>query len=136
MADQKVMFTAVADLGGIYGPFETTKTLVFNKTVTNIGKAYNATSGIFTAPVDGFYYFTFFYRAGQQKSGLSLMKNNETVVATSDNTAGSDRGDSSGNAAFLKLEEGDQVYVCLPAGYCVWGAGKTTSFSGFLVSKP
>ncbi|XP_038588416.1 complement C1q-like protein 4 [Micropterus salmoides] len=135
MAVEKVMFTAVADLGATYGPFETTKTLVFNKTVTNIGKAYNAPSGIFTAPVEGLYYFTFFYCAGEHKSGLSLMKNDETVVATY-NTTGSDRGDNSGNAAFLKLEVGDQVYVSLPGGYRVWGAGKTTSFSGFLVSKP
>lgn len=49
---EKVMFTAVADLGATYGPFETTHTLVFNKTVTNIGKAYNAPSGNYITHVN------------------------------------------------------------------------------------
>lgn len=41
----KVMFTAVADQGGHHGPFDADRTLVFNKEITNIGDAYDFTSG-------------------------------------------------------------------------------------------
>lgn len=41
----KVMFTAVADQGGNYGPFDADRTLVFNTAITNIGDGYDSTSG-------------------------------------------------------------------------------------------
>ncbi|KAM9335373.1 complement C1q-like protein 4 [Symphorus nematophorus] len=129
-----VVFSALAEYGGAHGPFNTDKTLIYNTVVTNIGDAYNQSTGVFAAPVTGVYYFTFFYHAGgHQATQLKLMKNSEFIVRTSDHRSGSDTADNGGNAAFLELQEGDQVYVRMTASSHVWAAEHSTSFSGFLV---
>ncbi len=92
-------------------------------------------TGIFVAPVAGLYYFTFFYHAGGERPvGLLLYKNNESVVVTGDHKTTGDGADNGGNAAFLQLQQGDQVYVRLNANTHVWGYSHTT-FSGFLVTQ-
>ncbi|XP_067436626.1 complement C1q-like protein 4 [Thunnus thynnus] len=136
MAQERTMvaFTALAEYGGAHGPFKMDTTLVYNEVITNIGDAYNSCTGIFCAPVAGVYYFTFFYHAGgEHKSRLSLMKNCETIVITSDHKSDSDGADNGGNVAFLQLQAGDQVFVRLDANHHLWAAERHTSLSGFLV---
>ncbi|XP_068164499.1 cerebellin-3-like [Antennarius striatus] len=134
--ETKVMFTAVADQGGKYGPFPTDRTLVFNTTITNVGGGYDKTSGEFTAPSSGYFYFTFFYHAEkEQMSGLTLIKNDSIVVkAYDENKPGPNICDNAGNAAFLQLNAGDRVYVRLPANCRIYASDRTTSFSGFMVA--
>ena len=93
---------------------------------------------IFSAPVAGVYYFTFFYHAGgQHASRLFLMKNCESIVMTADDQSfsgfGYDTADNGGNAVFLELQKGDQMCVCLGAKTHVWAAERRITFSGFLV---
>ncbi|KAM3590356.1 uncharacterized protein V6R79_008172 [Siganus canaliculatus] len=139
---EKVAFTAVADYGGKYGPFETDKRIVFKAVITNSGGAYDSTSGIFTAPVPGVYYFSFSYRSEKidksaiiRKAGLTLKKGtSETIVRSFDdgrNQAGFT--DNAGNGAVLQLNQGNEVYVVLPAKHQVWADNSATSFTGFLL---
>ncbi|XP_030287329.1 complement C1q-like protein 4 [Sparus aurata] len=130
----KVAFSALIETGGAHGPFNKDKTLAFNKVFTNIGDAYNSCSGVFTAPVTGVYHFSFFYHAGgEHKARLTLFKNSEMIVKSSDHQTGSDGADNGGNAAVLQLQQGDKVYVSMPANHHVWAAENHTSFSGFQV---
>lgn len=93
-------------------------------------------TGVFTTPHAGVYYFTFTYEAKDNKSGLSLMKNSSVIVKGADNNQkGEYLTDNGGNSAVLQLQSGDKVFVQLPANHCVWGADNTTSFSGFLITK-
>ena len=41
----KVAFSAMIEKGGAYGPFNADVTLAFNKVFTNIGDAYNSSTG-------------------------------------------------------------------------------------------
>merc|ERR1712115_169225 len=59
----RVYFSAYADEGGdVYGQ------LKFPKILTNLGSAFDGSSGTFTAPVKGVYTFSF---SGQQSSVVS-----------------------------------------------------------------
>ncbi|XP_032439975.1 complement C1q tumor necrosis factor-related protein 3-like [Xiphophorus hellerii] len=121
---------------GHIGPFSTDTTIIYRKLIINVGNAYNQHTGIFAAPVPGIYYFTYFYHAvGTQVVNLSLMKNNEEVVTTYDHKTSHDVADNGGNAAFLQLQQGDQVYMRMHANSHVWQNEHLTTFSGVLLRQ-
>ncbi|CAJ1085920.1 complement C1q-like protein 3 [Xyrichtys novacula] len=134
--ETKVVFSAT--LGGPgrnIGPFNTYTTLIFRRVITNIGNAYNAATGIFTAPVAGVYYFSMFLHAGGFRTGAMLLfKNSKLMLQIYEHPSNSDRSDNGGNAGFLLLQRGDQVYVQLPVGSHVWANNYSTTFSGFLAN--
>ncbi|XP_041634955.1 uncharacterized protein LOC121504308 [Cheilinus undulatus] len=132
----KVIFSAALGGTGAFGPFNAATTLKYTVVITNIGNAYNSATGIFTAPVAGVYYFTFFVHAeGTRLMLLALFKNSQTVVMTHDQVTGADGADNGGNAAFLRLQRGDQVFVQMLANSHVWRNEVSTTFSGFLVTQ-
>ncbi|GLD74975.1 complement C1q-like protein 4, partial [Lates japonicus] len=78
-----VAFSAAAEYGGAHGPFDGDTTLVYNALIANVGDAYSASTGVFTAPVEGVYCFIFSYHAGGHKfAHLALLKNGEAVIRT------------------------------------------------------
>ncbi|XP_036968490.1 complement C1q-like protein 4 [Acanthopagrus latus] len=131
----KVAFGTMLEKDGIYGPFKRDVTLPFNKVFTNIGDAYDSSTGVFTAPVAGVYYFTFFYQAGKNATKLELFKNSQIIVRTTEDKASYDTSDSGGNAVVLQLKERDEVCVRMVENCEIWAGEYHTSFSGFLVTK-
>ncbi|XP_054483460.1 complement C1q-like protein 2 [Anoplopoma fimbria] len=131
-----VVFSVANGGNGAVGPFDAHTTLIYRTVMTNIGNAYSPVTGIFAAPTAGIYYFTFYYHAGgDHPVNLSLFKNNEVVVGTSDHRSLNDGADNGGNAVFVQLQKGDQVFVRLHANTHVWGDDYSTTFSGFLVNQ-
>ncbi|KAI9546295.1 hypothetical protein NQZ68_028712 [Dissostichus eleginoides] len=132
-ANKTVVFSAATGRGEKkIGPFNTDITLIYRNVITNIGAAYSTSTGIFVAPVAGVYYFTCFYHnGGGYGEMLQLYKNNELVLLTHDH--GSYYYNNGGNAVFLQLEQGAQVYVRLVKDSYVSGTDYHTTFSGFLV---
>ncbi|KAL7375377.1 hypothetical protein ABVT39_016347 [Epinephelus coioides] len=133
----KVIFSAAT--GGGYkdiGPFNKNTTLIYRTVLTNIGDAYSPHTGVFVAPVAGVYYFTIFYHAqGLLHSRLWLFKNRQHMLTTNDHQTNADGADNGGNAVFMQLQPGDQVYVLMDKGSHVWGTDYHTTFSGFLVTQ-
>lgn len=132
-----VVFSVAAGGGNkAIGPFDTDTTLIYRTVITNIGNAYSPSTGIFAAPVAGIYFFTLYHHAGGgHPVSLCLIKDNQVVVMTYDHRTVNDGADNGGNAVFLQLQQGDQVYVRLDANTHVWGNDVITTFSGLLVSQ-
>ncbi|XP_036407922.1 complement C1q-like protein 2 [Megalops cyprinoides] len=121
---------------GNIGPFAIDTVLQYKKIFSNIGNCYNPSTGIFTARVRGAYYFRFsaFNNIdGTPSTNVVLMKNDMRTVSIWDKSP-SDTNDSASNAVVLQLEEGDSVFVRLPANNRVFDdMGYYNSFSGFLL---
>ncbi|XP_010867741.4 complement C1q-like protein 2 [Esox lucius] len=131
----KVIFSAAIGGYGAIGPFNHVTTLIYKTVITNIGSAYNPSTGVFVAPVRGVYHFTFFYHAGGNlRKEIDLFKNEQLIAAAADHASNADTADNGGNAVSLQLEVGDRVYISLSANTYVWDSIGLTTFSGFLLS--
>ncbi|KAG7467428.1 hypothetical protein MATL_G00153610 [Megalops atlanticus] len=130
----KVAFSAAIGGDGTTGPFNTEITLVYKRVFTNIGNAYNPTTGIFTAPVKGVYYFSMnCYAHSSKDRGSSLTKNGERIVSAYA-THSQSTWDTGSNRAALQLEVGDQVYVVMWADTHIHDhPNGHSTFSGFLL---
>ncbi|XP_077420958.1 uncharacterized protein LOC144051052 isoform X3 [Vanacampus margaritifer] len=132
--ETKVAFAAALTDSGSVGPFDHESTLIFSKVFTNVGRAYDETSGVFLAPVGGVYVFSFTaadFLKGYM--GVTLYRNQQPIVSSLDLN---DHGGyaSATNGALIPLEAGDRVRLSLPASYRLYDDTRSFSvFSGFLL---
>uniref|UniRef100_A0A8C2J4S9 C1q domain-containing protein n=1 Tax=Cyprinus carpio TaxID=7962 RepID=A0A8C2J4S9_CYPCA len=120
---------------GYIGPFTTEIILTYRKVFTNIGNAYNPTTGIFTAPLKGAYRFkisVFGHGNPSNPSYASIMKNGVKVVMAYGSQA--QREVNSSNGVVLILEVGDVIYVRLWTGSRIYdNENNHNTFSGYLL---
>ncbi|XP_032420730.1 cerebellin-4-like isoform X1 [Xiphophorus hellerii] len=130
----KVAFGASISAGGNIGPYNTHTTVVYKKAFFNTG-SYNPTTGIFTAPVKGAYYFSFSgHNQSTKAMGLQLMKNGERMITGFNHVDAIDRHETATNGMTLQLEVGDQVYVRLMEGTWIYDNDNSQStFIGHLL---
>ncbi|KAM9459836.1 uncharacterized protein ACWYII_011256 [Salvelinus alpinus] len=136
--DRKVAFSAsLAAPGqkGHIGPFNTGTTLVYRNIYSNIGNAYNPTTGIFTAPVRGLYLFRFYiYGHGDSSvpTTAALHKNGHHIAIAQAIQASGEINSS--NGVSLLLEVGDVVYMHLWSGRKIYDdVNCHSTFSGHLL---
>nr|QJW70305.1 cerebellin 11 [Dicentrarchus labrax] len=127
----KVAFSATitASHDVFTGPAVTKNILIFNKVFTNIGNAYNSKTGLFTAPLNGVYHFSFMTSGYScYTSGAILVKNGHYQVSTWE-FKGLDASDTTSNTVILELKAKETVNIIL------WRGGKIHSsvFTGFLI---
>ncbi|XP_068581681.1 cerebellin-1-like [Cebidichthys violaceus] len=133
-APQIAFSASLANFGEIYKGPCTDKALIYKRVFSNTGNGYDQSTGIFTAPVGGLYFFSFStYGYNTHVMGAMLMKNGARQISTYDGPT-ADGSDSSSNAVALQLAAGDKVHMEL------WDNGRVfdnlnghTTFSGFLV---
>ncbi|XP_031165814.1 complement C1q-like protein 2 [Sander lucioperca] len=118
------------------GPFRVETTIIYPNIITNIGNAYNAHTGFFTAPISGVYFFRFNVMDSWKDSamGAALYKNNQRVLLNNAWNHWEDNEHVS-NGVVLELSQGDVVHMRLPAWYSVtdFGEHHFNIFSGFLL---
>ena len=115
------------------GHFTTTKeeqTLVFKNIETNLGGGYDSSTGVFTAPVTGLYFFAASAVAlkcdYENKSLIGLnYKTRLLAVSVTDGTACTVQGT-------IKVSAGQKVWACSYSKGSVFVAN-ITSFTGMLV---
>lgn len=110
------------------------QTVVFDKVSLNEGNAYDKTSGIFTAPFDGIYFFIWTTLSSHDKYFLSEIVRNGQPIAlnwTDGRGVGGHGSDSSTSHAIIKMKKGDKVWIRV---HVIWGqyvkGGTWCSFSG------
>ncbi|CAB1326708.1 unnamed protein product [Coregonus sp. 'balchen'] len=138
--DRKLAFSASLAAPGQHGntgPFNTGITLVYRNIYSNIGNAYNPTTGIFTAPVRGLYLFRFYIYGGGDSSvptTAALHKNGHQIAIAYAVQAGG--GISSSNGVSVLLEVGDVVNMHLWAGTKIYDStNRLSTFSGFISTR-
>lgn len=104
-----------------------------------MGSAYDDSTGVFTSPCSGVYFFsvTAFSDAGSPGAGLSvcvkLLRNGTPQVSLTEQNK-EDQEDSVSASLLLSLRAGDEVSVQLPAGcFLCDDENHYNTFTGYLV---
>jgi hypothetical protein len=102
-------------------------TLPFENETLNVGNAFNTSSGVFTAPRNGTYFFAF---SGFQENGYAILNFN---LMLNDEIAANCYSPISKNCNIpltIKLSSGDRVQLSLQQG-----STANAIFSGWLVAE-
>ncbi|XP_063048898.1 cerebellin-3-like [Engraulis encrasicolus] len=130
----KVAFSAGLGSGGYLNAGNKDLNLVFRNVITNVGQAYSSTSGFFTVPVRGVYYFRFTVMdyLSSHHMEIKMDKNgHELMWLWEYDTNGQAAHLSSGLT--LQLEKGDAVNLRIPANRRLYDTVNDCTFSGILL---
>ncbi|KAK2166601.1 hypothetical protein LSH36_37g03016 [Paralvinella palmiformis] len=111
---QRSPFSATLTSTLSVGLSQNSRTIIFDDVLLNEGDAYNATSGLFTSPIDGVYVFTLDIRSMRGTlASVKVMRNDRVVHSIRANGRNTgDEGAGSGTVAIF-LSRGDDVYAKL-----------------------
>ncbi|KAL1280685.1 hypothetical protein QQF64_015285 [Cirrhinus molitorella] len=124
----KVAFSV--SLSSSNGPHSSSHTLIYKHIFLNTGEAYDANTGIFTAPMKGVYVFRVFSKAyGSRDKAVvaGLFKNGQHEISTYARQDGGFIGSS--NGVSLLLEKGDKELLPQPTHPC--GAQRGYNWADF-----
>ncbi|XP_030293635.1 complement C1q-like protein 2 isoform X1 [Sparus aurata] len=131
----KVAFYTALTNAGHLGPYNTDITLKYSKVFTNIGNAYNPSTGFFTAPVKGVYYlqFTVFgFKAGY--IAVHVYKNNQRIMYNVEKNNEDWVHQYFTNSLVLELTAGDEIHLVLPTSCSIYdNSNNYSTFSGSLL---
>ncbi|XP_061676931.1 uncharacterized protein LOC133501293 [Syngnathoides biaculeatus] len=131
----KIAFAASLGGNGAQKTTSGNKPLIYRDVLTNVGGAYNAETGTFTAPIRGVYYVRFTTNAPTDFPMSSVMYKNDAEIQLITHEQPSGQGsDTASNGAALLLEEGDKLKMVLWHNTQIWdNSNHHSTFSGFLI---
>lgn len=106
--------------------------VIFDKVSLNDGNAYNKTSGIFTAPMDGIYSFTWSILTQGGKYFVSdIVRNGHKVASNYSDGRGHNGWPMSTSHVYIKMKKGEKVWIRAQSNYGHFAyGGHWCSFSG------
>ncbi|XP_052722578.1 complement C1q-like protein 3 [Crassostrea angulata] len=109
---------------------------VYDKVITNVGNAYNPSTGKFTAHTDGIYQFNWYTLSNPQVMSHAGLFVNGVIKArqASNNNGGTNQYITAGSSMALLLNEGDEVYIMDVHGYTANLGSQWTAFGGVLIN--
>lgn len=108
--EHRVAFRAQFSAGTLIAP--TSSAYKFDQVIFNDGKAYDPISGIFTAPYQGVYLFTFqIFTHAAERPLIDIKVNGNIVTRMSAATAQANPEKSAVTSVLVKLLQGDRVWV-------------------------
>ena len=139
MDDETTAFHATVNTG-LTSHHTIGETVVFENVLLNLGGGYDATTGVFTCPMDGVYIFSTSImtisgsHTEQTRVHVDIMKNGAEIAAAYAN-GGSGEMEQGSVSAAVQLVRGDTVKVAYQrhTDVHVWG-DRLTSFMGVLVT--
>ena len=99
--------------------------LQYTHVLTNVGRGYNPAYSTFTAPIEGYYLFSWSTSTyNRQYTWSSIMKNGARILSQTVYAYGvNNQGESSSETAVLYLARGDRVWINLYKGNVPYMAG-------------
>ena len=109
--------------------------LIFDGVDMNLGNAYDSHAGVFTAPVNGYYGFTWtiFVPSGHWMATLLEAGGKMVGASYSDARDSGPAYDTASNTVFVKLNKGDHVFVQRNADYGDYVHSTYSTFGGWLL---
>ena len=107
------------------------KPIPYDTAITNIGGGMDLSSGIFTAPIAGLYYFSFTGLAGNAPTQIGLFLNEDYLA----NTWSFQHQIGLKLHSIVNLKEGDQVSVRLNGGRLKEDKSRYTNFIGMFLGS-
>ncbi|XP_013406650.1 complement C1q-like protein 4 [Lingula anatina] len=132
--DKNVAFSA--KLAQIHPETNPMITVKFDSIITNAGNGYNGMTGIFTAPTDGTYYFSFHAITNSAKNSvMQIMKNGILIIRGYGNSGHCGCAHATiSNSVILQLQANDKVWVeANEGGLYSLSTNPLASFSGYLI---
>lgn len=120
--------------GRTAGNQSATQVIVYDSIFTNVGSHYNASTGVFTAPVAGSYFF-YWYALNNQNSAATevVLQVNGTQQADARQFASSNNNNSLSGSMLVNLNANDAVRTYIVTG-TVYGLGSAyCRFGGYLI---
>ena len=109
--------------------------VVFGKVTLNSGSAYNSNTGIFTAPTDGIYSFTWtiLTHPGYDFATEIVLNGNIVSYNYVDGKSNSAQYESSSATAMVRMKRKDKVWIRTHGNQGKYAWKDWSSFSGFLM---
>lgn len=117
--------------------FEKGSTWIYGQVVTNVGNAYNPSTGKFTAPTNGVYQFNWYTlsdRSVTSNAGLFVNGKLKACHASSNSAGRLHQWVTSGSGMALPLNKGDEVCIRSVYGGIAKLRGQFTAFGGVLIN--
>ena len=138
--EPNIMFSAVFTKGVVH--LRPKQVVIYDRIITNVGQGYDNSTGVFTAPVTGYYHFEVHAWAPWAHDFYLQLTTNDRKIFTIDtmNPGPKPRSPNRGssNGAYVKLQIGDKVKVsCYQSKSTVYGNPDDhipNTFSGRLVA--